>query len=67
MSAAARKRAQRIRDNQAAKDAIGDAEGAPLRALVTIVGRVEASERDRLCAQRAWAEIGRRYGFVTIT
>ncbi len=67
LSAAERKRAQRIRDSQAVNDAIGDAEGAPLRALLAILGRVEASEPARLSAQRAWAEIGRRYGFVKVT
>jgi hypothetical protein len=67
MTAAERKRAQRTRDSQAVKDAIGDAEGAPLRALQAIIARVEASEPARLSAQRAWAEIGRRYGFVNVT
>ncbi len=62
-----RKRAQRMRDGRAAIDAIGDEQNAPLRALLAILGRVEASEAARHSAQRAWAEIGRRYGFVTIT
>lgn len=67
MTAAERKRAQRVRDKRATTDAIGDEQNAPLRALVAILGRVEASGPARLCAQRAWAEIGRRYRFVTIT
>ena len=67
MSASERKRAQRMRDGRAAIDAIGDEESAPLRALLTILGRVDASHAARLCAQRAWAEIGRRYGFVNVT
>jgi hypothetical protein len=62
MTAAERKRAQRTRDKQAAIDATGDEQNAPLRALLTILGRVEASEPARLAAQGAWAEIGRRYG-----
>ena len=67
MTAAERKRAQRTRDKRAAVEAIGDEQNAPLRALLAILGRVEASEPARLCAQRAWTEIGRRYGFVKVT
>ena len=67
MSAAERKRAQRVRDSQAVRDAIGDQQNAPLRALLAILGRVGASESARLSAQHAWAEIGRRYGFVSVT
>lgn len=67
LSAAERKRAQRRRDKQAVIDAIGDEENVPLRTLLAILGRVEASESARLSAQRAWAEIGRRYGFVSVT
>ncbi len=67
MTAAERKRAQRQRDSRAATDAIGDEENAPLRALLAILGRVDASDAARLCAQRAWAEIGHRYGFVSVT
>ena len=67
MTAAERKRAQRTRDDRAAIDAIGDEQNAPLRALLAVLGRVEASEPARLSAQRAWAEIGRRYGFVNVT
>ena len=67
MTAAERKRAQRQRDSRAATDAIGDEENAPLRALLAILGRVDASEAARMCAQRAGVEIGRRYEFVTIT
>lgn len=67
MTAAERKRAQRQRDRRAATDAIDDVQNAPLRILLMIVGRGEASEQARRSAQRAWAEIGRRYGFVTIT
>ncbi len=67
MTPAERKRAQRMRDDRAAIDASGDEQNAPLRALLVILGRVEASESARLSAQRAWAEIGRRYGFVSVT
>ena len=67
MTAAERKRAQRQRDSRAITDGIGDEQSAPLRALLAILGRVDASDAARLCAQRAWAEIGRRYGFVSVT
>ena len=67
MSDSERKRAQRARDRRAAIDAIGDERNAPLKALLAILGRVDASEAARMCAQRAWVEIGRRYEFVTIT
>ncbi|WP_287463312.1 hypothetical protein [Accumulibacter sp.] len=67
MTATERKRAQRMRDSRAAIDAIGDEENAPLRALLTILGRVDASGPARHSAQRAWSEIGRRYGFVSVT
>jgi hypothetical protein len=67
MTATERKRAQRMRDRRAAMDAIGDEQSAPLRALLTVLGRVEASELAQLSAQRAWVEIGRRYGFVSVT
>lgn len=67
MSVSERKRAQRMRDKRATIDAVGDEEGAPLRALLANLGRVEASESARLSAQRAWSEIGRRYGFVKVT
>ena len=67
MTAAERKRAQRGRDARAAIDAIGDEQNAPLRALLVVLGRVGASESARLSAQRAWAEIGRRHGFVSVT
>ena len=67
MSASERKYAQRMRDSRAAIDAIGDEQNAPLRALLANLGRVEASAPARLTAQRAWAEIGRRYNFVIIT
>ncbi len=67
MSDSERKRAQRMRDARAATDAMGDEEGAPLRALLVILGRAEVSESARLSAQRAWAEIGRRYDFVSVT
>jgi hypothetical protein len=67
LTAAERKRAQRTRDSRAAIDAIGDEQNAPLRALLAVLGRIEASESARLSAQRAWAEIGRRYGFVSVT
>ena len=67
MTAAERKRAQRQRDTREATDAIGDEENAPLKALLAIMGRVDASDAARLCAQRAWAEIGRRYEFVIVT
>jgi hypothetical protein len=67
MTASERKRAQRARDKRATIDAIGDEQNAPLRALLAILGRVDASDPARFSAQRAWVEIGRRYGFVTIT
>ena len=67
MTDSERKRAQRMRDKRATIDAVGHEEDAPLRALLANLGRVEASGPARLCAQRAWAEIGRRYHFVTIT
>lgn len=67
MTDSERKRAQRTRDKRATIDAIGDEQNAPLRALLDILGRAETSEPARQSAQRAWAEIGRRYGFVTIT
>ena len=67
MSASERKRDQRMRDGRAVIDAIGDEQNAPLRALLAILGRVEASESARLSAQRAWSEIGSRYGFVSVT
>ncbi len=66
MSDSERKRAQRQRDKLAITHAIGDEQDAPLKALLAILGRVDASAAARLCAQRAWAEIGRRYEFVTI-
>ncbi len=67
MSDSERKRAQRMRDSRAITDAVGDVENAPLRALLSVLGRLEASKSARLSAQRAWAEIGRRYGFVNVT
>jgi hypothetical protein len=67
MTPGERKRAQRQRDSRAIIDGIGDEQNAPLRALLAILGRVDASDAARLCAQRAWAEIGRRYGFVSVT
>jgi hypothetical protein len=67
MTDSERKRAQRTRDKLAVIDAIGDEQNAPLRALLAVLGRIEASEPARLSAQRAWAEIGRRYGFVSVT
>ncbi|MBK7675994.1 MAG: hypothetical protein IPJ27_15260 [Candidatus Accumulibacter sp.] len=38
-----RKRAQRMRDKRTAIDAIGEETDAPLRALLDLLGRVEAS------------------------
>ena len=67
MSDSERKRAQRRRDKLAITDGIGDEANAPLKALLAILGRVDASEAARMCAQRAWAEIGRRYEFVNVT
>lgn len=67
MSDRERKRAQRTRDRRAAIDAIGDEQNASLRALLAILARVEKSGPARFSAQRAWAEIGRRYGFVSVT
>lgn len=67
MSAAARKRAQRMRDSRAAIDAVGNEQNASLRVLLAILGRLESSKPARLSARRAWSEIGRRYGFVSVT
>ena len=67
MSDSERKRAQRTRDRRATIDAIGDEQNASLRALLVLLARVETSDPARKSARRAWAEIGRRYGFVTIT
>lgn len=67
MTASERKRGQRMRDSRAAIDAIGAEENAQLRALLAVLARVEASEPAQRSAQRAWAEIGRRYGFVSVT
>jgi hypothetical protein len=67
MTPAERKQAQRQRDSRAITDGIGDEQNAPLKALLAILGRVDASNAARLCAQRAWAEIGRRYDFVSVT
>jgi hypothetical protein len=67
MTAAERKHAQRQRDGCAVTAAIGHEQNAPLRALLAILGRVDASAAARLCAERAWAEIGRRYNFVSVT
>ncbi|MBP9804426.1 MAG: hypothetical protein KBE22_05925 [Candidatus Accumulibacter sp.] len=55
MSASERKRAQRMRDSRAAIDAIGDEQNAPLRALLAILGRVEASDSARLSARLSGA------------
>jgi hypothetical protein len=67
MTAAERKHAQRQRDSGAVTAAIGHEQNAPLKALLAILGRVDASEAARMCAERAWAEIGRRYDFVSVT
>ncbi len=67
MTDSERKRAQRTRDKRATIDAIGDEQNAPVRALLALLARVEASEPARRSAQRAWVEIGRRYGFVSVT
>ena len=67
MTDSERKRAQRMRDKRASIDAIGDEENAPLHALLALLRRAETSEPARRSAERAWAEIGRRYGFVTVT
>jgi hypothetical protein len=67
MSDSERKRAQRTRDRRAAIDAIGDEQNASLRALLAVIARAETSEAAKHSARRAWAEIGCRYGFVTIT
>ena len=67
MSDSERKRDQRMRDRRAAIEAIGNEHDAPFRALLAILARVEESEAARHSAQRAWAEIGRRYKFVTVT
>jgi hypothetical protein len=44
MTAAERKHAQRQRDSRAITDGIGDEQNAPLRALLAILGRVDASK-----------------------
>jgi hypothetical protein len=67
MTYSERKRAQRTRDRRATIDAISDEKNASLRALLALLARVDPSEPPRQSARRAWAEIGRRYGFVTIT
>lgn len=67
MTDSERKRAQRTRDRRATIDAIGDEQNAPLRALLALLARIEASEPARRSAERAWAEIGRRYDFVSVT
>ena len=67
MSDSERKRAQRTRDRRATIEAIGDEQNAPLRALLALLAGVEKSEPARRSAERAWAEIGRRYGFVSVT
>lgn len=67
MSDSERKRAQRTRDSPAAIEAIGDEQNASLRALMALLRRAETSGPGRRSAGRAWAEIGRRHGFVTIT
>lgn len=67
MTDSERKRAQRTRDRRAAIDAIGDEQNAPLHALLALLTRVEKSEPARRSAERAWAEIGRRYDFVSVT
>ena len=55
MSASERKRDQRMRDGRAVIDAIGDEQNAPLRALLAILGRVEASDSARLSARLSGA------------
>ena len=67
MTDSERKRAQRTRDRRAAIDAIGNEQNASLRALLALLARAEASEPAKRSAERAWAEIGRRYGFVNVT
>ena len=44
MTSAERKYAQRQRDKQAITDGIGDEQNAPLKALLAILGRADASE-----------------------
>ena len=62
MSDSERQRAQRERDSQVVMAAaIGDEGNAPLRVLLAILARVEASESARLSAEHAWTEIGRRH------
>ncbi len=67
MTASERKRAQRMRDRRTVIDAIGNEANAPLRALLDLLGRVEASAPARHSARRAWLAFGQRYGFVTVT
>lgn len=62
-----RKHAQRARDRRQAIDAIGEEQQASLRALLSNLGRVADGDDAHHAAQRAWVEIGRRYGFVTVT
>lgn len=65
MPPAERKRAQRERDAQAVSEPFGNAENLPLRVLLAVLSRAEESDVARQSAHRAWAEIGRRYDFVT--
>lgn len=66
MNAAQRKQAQRARDRRESIEAIGAESKASLRALLSILARVEQGDAAHGSAQRAWDEIGRRY-FVTVT
>jgi hypothetical protein len=55
-----RKRDQRLRDRRTVIDAIGHESDAPLKALLDLLGRVEASEPARQTARRAWLAFGQR-------
>lgn len=67
MTVAERKRAQRERDRQAVDQALHDEHNVPMRVLLAVLARVESGGVEHEAAQRVWAEIGRRYGFVMVT
>jgi len=66
MTSAERKRGQRERDARAVAEVVGNEQTAPLRVLLGILSRVDDSDGASHSAQRAWAEIGRRYGFAKV-
>jgi hypothetical protein len=68
MTDSERKRAQRTRDRRAAIDAIGDEQNAHRYGHFWRFSRaLKRRNLPGILLRRAWAEIGRRYGFVTIT